>query len=116
MSAVVRLVVSVSDTLNFLSAHYTRLAVAAVNGHFIAKRSHLLRKSITGLGTEPVDPKLEGVLSGNVQPLPFFRSKPVSLRDGRQASGVQYFVGIGVADATNESRVGQSAFEGVIIG
>ena len=53
---VVGFVIGVSNTLNGRAATRTRLAKAAVNGHFGTECSHTFGKLFSGLGDEAVHP------------------------------------------------------------
>ena len=46
--------------------------------------------------------------------MPLFGSEFASLGEGRELGGVQYLVGVGVADAGEDTRVGEGALEGAI--
>src|SRR5688572_4117617 len=74
---VVRLVLGVDDALHRRPAHRTRLAVAAVHGHARAERGDALRKILTGLLPQPLDPLDEDVARGGEQPRRLVRGELV---------------------------------------
>ena len=113
--AVVGFVVGVADALDFCAAAGAGLAVAAVDGHAFAEGGHFFGEFVFGFGAESGDPVFEGVARGGVESLRFLPG--VSLLgedDGRELGGVEDFVGVGVADAAEEARVGEGALEGVV--
>ncbi len=114
--AVVGLVVGVADALNFVAATGAGLAIASVNGHVWAEGSNLFREICGGFGAKFVDPESEGVAGGIEECLPFGGLQFVGERDGRKFGGVEDFVGVGVADAAEDARVGERAFERAIFG
>ncbi len=61
-----------------------------------------------------VDPELERVACGGEEALPLLWSELRGLQDGREASGVEDLVGVGVADAGEDARVGEGALEGAV--
>ena len=61
-----------------------------------------------------VDPDGQRGAGGGEEALPLFRLELVGERDGREAGGVEDFVGVGVAHAADEARIGEGALEGAI--
>ena len=87
--AIVGLVVGVADALNGGAADRAGLTEAAVDGHARTERSDLLRKTIAGLGPEPLDPFDEDLTRGRVESLGI-GSCSVSAREPRGDSRARW--------------------------
>ncbi len=114
--AVVGLVVGVADALDGLAASGAGLAEASVDGHIFAEGGDFFGEGLSGFGVEAVDPELEGFASGGEEALPLLGGEFVGEEDGREAGGVEDLVGVGVADAGEDARVGEGSLEGAVFG
>src|SRR5579864_4091330 len=112
--AVIRFVVRIANPKNFLSAPRTRLSVAAVNRHAFAKRGHLFGKGGFRLRAQPVDPEPQGLARRREQSFRFLRLQLMRERDGRKLGRVQDLIGIRVADAAQQARIGKSSLQRAI--
>ena len=113
--AVVGLVVGVADALDGGAADRARLPVAAVHRHVRAKGGHLLGEVVAVVGAQPGDPVGKRRAGRLVQARDLFRRELVGHGERRQARAVQDLVGIGVADAAEQARVGERALERVVL-
>ena len=114
--AVVGFVAGVADALDFCAATRARLFIAAVDGHAFAERSDFFRKFAGGVGAEAIRPAREARADGVVETLDFGGREFLGKRERREFSFPKNFVGVGVADAAEDARVGQEALERVIGG
>ena len=105
----------VLNALNRRAAHRTRLAVAAVRGHALSKRGHLLGKVLAGLGDQLVAPLRQDADRVRVQALDLFRCQLARQQHRRHLRGVKDLVRVGVADAAQQMRIRQRALQGVIL-
>ncbi len=113
--AVVALVLGVDDSLHRRIAYRAGLAVPSVHGHSLPKGGHGLGKTRSHLAPQDVGPAVQRGARCLVQARDLLgRQRPRQLQ-GRQPGGVQDLVGIGVADAAEEVRVGEGALERVIL-
>ena len=101
--AVVGFVVGVADPLHRGSADGTRLAEPAVDGHAGTKRGDLLGEIVAGLGSKPVGPLLEDSRHRLAQAFDLVVRQLRGQRQWRQSGAMEDLVGIGVADAAEES-------------
>ena len=114
VGAVVGFVVGVADALDGAAAARAGLAEAAVDGEFRAECGDVLGKFLSGFGLRRSIHSGERGARGSQKALPLFWLEFVGERDGRELSGVEDLVGVGVADAANEARIGESALEGAV--
>ena len=111
---VVRLVLRVDDPLHRRPAVGTRLAVATVDRHALAK-------AVTFSGTsgapspKTLDPLGQHVARRRVEPRDLLSFQLVRHPDGRQPRPVQDLVRVGVADAVEKMGVGEGALERVAL-
>ena len=112
--AVVGFVVGIADALDRGAADGARLLEAAVDGHFGAEGGYFFGKAGFGFGVEAVDPELHDLARGGEESIPLCWHKFLSQGDGREPGGMQDFVGVGVADAADDARVGEGALEGAV--
>src|SRR6266545_3475913 len=113
--AVIRFILGVDDPLDRRAAVRAGLAVAAVHRHSLAEGGDLLRERLAGLHDEVRTPLLERFARRMVELLDLsFRHL---LREpGRgETCAVEDFVGVGVANAGEEARIGQSSLDGVVL-
>src|SRR5262245_884044 len=113
--AVVGLVLRVDDALDGRATGRARLSIATVDGHAVAECGHALREAAGRLSSKAVDPvgqrgphRLEetgGLVGG----------QPAREHHRRQARAVEDLVGIRIADAAQEPRVGERALERVAL-
>src|SRR3989442_7225838 len=111
--AIVRLVRGVSNALHCCPTHGARLAVAAMDRHPFPERRHLLRKRVTGLRLQPLDPLGEGVAGGAVQPRRFLLTELRREFERGESCGMEDLVGIRVSDSVEQSRIGEGSLQGV---
>jgi hypothetical protein len=71
-------------------------------------------KDFGGFGVEAVDPGLQGVRGWRCRGAATRRGEFVGLQDGRELGGVEDLVGVGVADAGEDARVGERSLEGAV--
>ena len=114
--AVVRLVLGIDDALHGRAAAGAGLTVAAVHRHAVAKRRHLLGETRARLGTEALDPLPEHRAGGGEERGRLAGGEIAGALEGRQLRPVQDLVGVGVADAGENVRVGERALERVALG
>src|SRR5262249_7750807 len=95
---------------------WARLAESAVDSHAFTKGGDLFREFFFCFGLEAIDPELERVASGVEKARPFVGLEFVGEGDGRELSGVEDFVGGGIADSAENAWGGECAFEGAIFG
>ena len=82
--------------------------------HVLAKRGYLLGKVCLRLGAQSVDPQFERMPGRSEQPFPLVRQQLVCERDGGQLRRVQDLIGIRIADATQQTRIGKGSLECVV--
>ena len=116
MGAVVGLVVGVADTLDGLAAGGAGLSETAVDGHVVAEGGYFFGEVAGGFGGEAGDPESQGVAGGGVEALPLVGGEFVCELDGGETGGVEDLVGVGVADAGEDARVGEGSLEGAVFG
>ena len=87
-----------------------------MNGHILAKRSHLFRKASFRFCAQPVYPELQSFLGRSEQALPFTRFELLRQRDRRQLGSVQDLVRIRIADAAQNPWIGESPLESAVFG
>src|SRR6266705_4693563 len=114
--AIVGLVGGVTDALDFGAATRTRLLVAAVDGHAFAKGGHVFGEFIACFRAEALGPANERGTGGFEEALDFRHGELLGEREGRKPGFEQNFVGIGIADAAEEARVGEGALQSVVRG
>ena len=114
--AIVGFVVGIADALDFFSAPWAGLSVAAVNRHFFPKRGDFFGEGDLGFGAETIDPESESVARGGEESFPFLRVQFLREGDGGKFCGMQYFIGVGVADSAEEAWIGEGAFERAVFG
>ena len=73
-------------------------------------------KSFFASAAEPIHPQFERFARCRVQAMPLLVGHFLRLKNGRELRGVENFVGVGVADAAEVARIGESALDGVIFG
>ena len=112
--AVVGFVVGVADALDFFSAPWAGLTIAAVDGHFLSKRGNFFGEGGLRFSAEAIDPESEGAAGGSVKCFPFLRVHFLRESDGGEFCGVQDFVGVGIAYPAEEAWIGEGALEGAI--
>jgi hypothetical protein len=83
-----------------------------VDGHAFAKSGDLLGKLV---GLQPRAPFLQYPDGCRVQALDLIILQITGKRNWRQAGAMQDLVGVGVADAREQARIGQGALEGMVL-
>ncbi len=116
LGAVVGFVVGVADALDGLAAGGAGLFEATVDGHVFAEGGDFFGEVAGGFGVEAIDPELKSVAGGGEEALPLLVGEFVGERDGGEAGGVEDLVGVGVADAREDARVGEGSLEGAVFG
>ena len=112
--AVVRLIVGKLDALDGAAATGTGLVEAAVHGHFGAECGDFLGKSGGSFRAKAGDPGIQGLLEGVVELRPVGVCEAAGELHGGEPGGVENLVGVGVAAAGEDARVGEGALEGAI--
>ena len=98
------------------AAHGARLAEAAVDGHAVAEGGHLFREAVAGLAAQALGPVVQRLRASRRTAVAISAwSSSLRQRQRRQAGGVQDLVGVGVADAVEQLRIGEGALERVIL-
>jgi hypothetical protein len=87
-----------------------------VDGHVVAEGGNFFGEVVGGFGVEAGYPELKGVAGGGVEALPLFGGEFVGELDGGETGGVEDLVGVGVADAGEDARVGEGSLEGTVFG
>jgi hypothetical protein len=111
---VVGFVVCVADALDGCGAARAGLEIAAVRGHVGAEGGYFFGELELGFCIEAVYPGLERGTGGDVEAGELFGGKLTCLGERRELSGVEDLVRVGVADAGEDSWVGQGALEGAV--
>ena len=114
--AIVGFVAGVADALDFAAAARARLFIAAVDSHAFAEGGDIFRELAGGFGAETVGPVDEAGADGFVEALDFEDGEFLREGERRKLGFPENFVGVGVADAAEEARVGEGAFESVVGG
>jgi hypothetical protein len=115
VGAVIGFVVGVADPLDGLAAGGAGLAKAAMDDHVFAEGGDFFGEGLGGFDVEAVDPELEGFACCGEEALPLLVGEFVGELDGREVGGVENLVGVGVADAGENARVGEGSFEGAVL-
>src|SRR5690349_11140713 len=110
--AIVGFIINVANPLDLGAADRTGPSELSVNGHFRAKGGDLFRKLVPGLLTQQRDPMGERLLHGQVQPLNLIAGEFLRQSYWRNPGGVEDLVRVGIADAAEQTRVSQRAFNG----
>src|SRR5207248_2360633 len=113
--AVVRFVFGVDDALHGRAANRTRLSEFAVHRHLRTERGHPRRKVLAGFGAQANRPLVEDRACSAVQPGDLLGRKLLRQYERRQLRTVQDLVGVSVADAAEQPRIGERALERVIL-
>ena len=116
LGAVIGFIVGVADALDGLAAGWAGFSEAAVDGHVVAEGGDFLGEVAGGFGVEAVNPELKSVAGDSVEALPLLGGEFVGELDGREMGGVKDLVGVGVADAGQDARVGEGSLEGAVFG
>jgi hypothetical protein len=86
-----------------------------MHGHFVSKGSDFHREPISDLGAKSFGPLTENINCGAMKSLCLCIPKARRELERREPSTVKNLIGVGVADTTENSRVGEGAFEGVAL-
>ena len=78
-------------------------------------RRHFFRKLEPGFGAEAVDPKIDGLAGCREEPFPIRVAEFLSHSDGRKLRGVENFIRIRVSNPADDTRIGEGAFEGMVL-
>ena len=113
--AVVGLVVGVDDALHRRAAVGAGLAEAAVHRHRRMERGHLLGP-VAGFARSRAVHSASVDLPPREEALDRRRVERARQRERREPGAVQDLVGVGVADAAEEARIGERALERVVLG
>jgi hypothetical protein len=114
--AVVRFIRGVTDALDLGSATRARLFVATVNGHAFAKGGNVFGESSSCFRAEARGPTRKRSAGGLEKAMYFRGCEFLSERKRRKFCLEQDFVGVGVADPAEKTRVGEGALQRVICG
>ena len=114
--AVVGLVLGVDDALHRRAADGARLAEAAVHRHLRPERGDLLREAVAGLArSRSVHSRERRRASPRTGASIVVVVERARQRERREPRAVQDLVGVGVADAAEEARIGERALERVVL-
>src|SRR5688500_458025 len=113
--AVVGLVRCVDDPLNRTTAIRARQPVAPMNSHPFTEGGDFFRKLLARLLLKQGDPARKRLVRCLVEPPQFFVGQRRRLLERREARRVENLVGVRVADAAEQMRIGQGAFERVVV-
>ena len=114
--AVVGFVARVANALDFGAAARARLFVAAVDGHAFAESGDFFGEFSCGVGAEAIGPMCEAGADGFVEAFRFGRREFLRESERREFGFPENFVGVGIADAAEDARVGERTLECVIGG
>ena len=81
--------------------------------HVFSECSDFLREFLAGFFAQPMDPFDQCVAGGGVKPRDFFFSKFLRQLYRRQSRIPKNFVRVSIADAAEESRIGERPFQRV---
>ena len=112
--AVVGFVVGIADALDGRAAARAGLAEAAVDGHLGAERGDPSGNFFLASATRRSIQEVKRERVAVEKALPLVRLELVRERDGRELRGVKDLVGVGVAHAADEARIGEGALEGAV--
>lgn len=115
-SAVIGLVGSVANALDFSAATRAGKLVAAVNSHAVSESGDFFGEFAGGFGAEEICPAREAGADGFEESLDFGDGEFLREGDRREPGFPKDFVGVSVADAAEEARVGEGALERVVGG
>ena len=85
-----------------------------MNGHVFAEGGDLFGEGVGGFGVEAADPEIKRVAGGGEEALPLLGGEFVGEEDWGELGGVENLVGVGVADAREDARVGEGPLEGAV--
>src|SRR6478672_612393 len=114
--AVVRLVRRVPNALHRRSARGTGEPEAPVDRHLLVEGSHFLGEAVTDCRAQAPGPFAQRRQRRVAQPLDLLLVELLRQRQRREPRVVKDLVRVGVADPAEQSRIGQRALEGVILG
>lgn len=112
--AVIGFIAGVTNALHFGSAARARLAIFPMHSHFRPEGPHLLGKLTGGFGAQALRPFPQRSERGVVETLDFLPGQSLRSGDGRKPRAVEDLVRVSIPHATEQARVGQGAFQGVI--
>ena len=107
-------VVGVANALNLCATTQARLSVTAVNRHVLAKSGNFLGERRPRL-RRAAGPD-QGFERGVEERFPVVRREFVRERDWRHFCRVQDFVGVRVANAAHDARIGEGSLHGAVLG
>ena len=113
--AIIRLILRIPNPLNFLPASRTGQPIPPMHRHILAKRRHLLRKSIPSLGAQPLDPHRQHIARSRKQPHPLLILQPVRKRHRRKFRRVQNFIRIRITNPANHPRISKRPLQRAIL-
>src|SRR6266850_2868096 len=113
--AIVAFVLGVDDPLDRGAAHRTRLPEASVDGHRVMKRRDLLRKRPLQLPSQLINPDDQRRARRVVQPRDLVGTQRLRQLQRGETCRVKNLVGVSVADAAEQMRIGERPLQRVIL-
>src|SRR4029079_5393162 len=107
---VIRLVRSIANPLNLVTATWTRFAVLAVCRHIWTKRRHLFRKAIVRIRTQTLNPVRQRSLDRRKELFDLFVCEFLRESERREFRFEENLVLISIASAAENSCIGEGAF------
>src|SRR6266849_5039138 len=114
--AIVGFVGSVANALDRGVAARAGLFVAAVNGHAFAEGGDLLGEFAGGFGAEAIGPLGKRGADGFEEALDFRDGELLRERERRKPRLEQNLIRVGIADAAEQTRIGEGTLESVVGG
>ena len=103
-----------SGCAGWAAAARAGLAEAAMDGHLGTECGDALREFFLASATRRSIQRASVARVAAKRRCPFFGLELVGERDGRESRGVENLVGVGVAHAADEARIGEGALEGAV--
>src|SRR5260370_20307320 len=114
--AIVRLIVGIADALDLRAAAQAWLLVSAVHGHAFAKRCYFLGEFALCILAKPFDPPNQRQPDRLEEAANLLGGELLRELDRRKSRLKENLVGVGVADAAEQSRIGARALQCVVGG
>ncbi len=114
--AIVGFVGGVANALDRGVAARAGLFVPAVNGHAFAESGDFFGEFAAGLGAQAIGPLGKRGASGFEEALDFRDRELLREREGRKAGFEENLIRVGIADAAEQTRIGEGALESMVGG
>ena len=86
-----------------------------MDGHLLAEGGHLFRKALARLLPEPRDPLGHHLPGGVTEPRHLLALQLGGQLEGREPRPVENLIGVSVADAAEQARIGEGALDHVVL-